>query len=152
MESGKKSKAIAVKPKPRKAIGIADLTDKQEEFCQLIADGHSQTHAYKIAFDAHEWKRVNLCSSASFLASNNPNVAARILALREELARITIWTRATSARELIDIVKDGGVLAKDKTAAVKELNQMHGYNQPTKIEISGKDGGAIETVVWQVID
>ena len=32
---------------------------------------------------------------------------------------------------------------KDVIAAVKELNAMHGYNAPQKLEVSGKDGFGI---------
>lgn len=123
---------------------INELTDQQEYFCQLVASGNTQAMAYKKAYLTDGWKPASIYSSASELASRN-KISVRIAALRKELEEKTLWTRANSAQVLIEIINDESASNKDRNTALKELNAMHGYNQPTKIEITGKDGGAIET-------
>lgn len=58
--------------------------------------------------------------------------------MQAELAAIQEWTREQSVKALVEIVY-GGNKAAEVIAAVKELNAMHGYNAPTKHELTGKD-------------
>ena len=55
--------------------------------------------------------------------------------MKGELAKVSLWTREQSVKVLAEIAgngeKDG-----DRVRAVSELNEMHGYNQPKKLDIS----------------
>lgn len=59
----------------------AALTPKQERFCQLIAGGTRQTHAYKEVYDVSKSADNSIYVSASELMAN-PKVKVRIDSLR----------------------------------------------------------------------
>jgi hypothetical protein len=83
------------------------LTAKQEAFAQGIADGLGQADAYRRAYDAEGMKDNTIYPRASELMKNR--------------------------RSRINREGTGSV----KVAAVKELNAMHGYNEPAKLNING---------------
>lgn len=64
-------------------------------------------------------------------------VAARIKELKAELADKELWTREDSVRTMKAVIADPEARCADKTAAVKVLNEMHGYNAPTELKHSG---------------
>ena len=66
----------------------------------------------------------------------NTFVIARVKELREELANKSLWTREQSVAVLIDVIGDGESKGGDKISAVKVLNEMQGFNAPTKSELT----------------
>jgi phage terminase small subunit len=70
--------------------------------------------------------------------AKEPEVAEAIKILKEELAEKTMWTRVKSMQTMIDVVNSEESRKSDVIAAVKVLNEMHGYNSPTKIDLSGE--------------
>lgn len=112
------------------------LTPKQEKFASCIADGMSQADAYRTAFNAENMKAETIHKRASELMGNG-EVAGRVQELRGNLATKALWTREMSVRALkvAYAVAKGQDNASGMTAAVKELNAMHGYNEPTKHQI-----------------
>lgn len=121
------------------------LTPKQEKFAQLVADGKTQADAYRGAYNATTMADKTIIETASKLMSDS-NVSTRVKELRQELSQKALWTREDSVRVLKEVIEDGR--AGDKTAAVKELNMMHGFNAPTKIEHSGEHNFNIR-VIWE---
>ncbi len=113
------------------------LTAKQEAFCQAIANGMNQSDAYRSAYDAGKMKPDVVNVKASQLASDG-KVTVRLTELREELANKSLWTREQSVAVLVDVIGEGDSRAGDKISAVKVLNEMQGFNAPTKLEVSGK--------------
>lgn len=112
------------------------LTPKQEAFAQAYVETGNASEAYREAYPkARSWKPETVHSKASHLL-NNGKVLARINELREELARLSLWTREQSVRALAEIVQTSDKPA-EIIAAVKELNAMHGYNAPERLEVSG---------------
>lgn len=65
------------------------------------------------------------------------NVSARVDEIRAELAKRSLWTREKSVEILSEIATDTEASRKDRTQAVRVLNDMHGYNAPTRVEHSG---------------
>ena len=63
-------------------------------------------------------------------------VKERIAVLRAEVDKIGLWSREQSARVLIDVIETSDRKA-DIVAATKVLNEMNGYNAPTKLEHTG---------------
>lgn len=118
---------------------------KREKFAQGVAAGKTQADAYREANPIcveRGWKDETVWKRASeWMASGE--VAGRVAELRAEVAEKALWTREDSIRALIPIV-DGAERENDRIAAVKVLNDMHGYNAPTKTEITGKDGAPIQ--------
>jgi hypothetical protein len=112
------------------------ITPKQEKFAQSIADGMSQADAYRTAFNCAKSKPQTVVENASRLMANS-NISARVAFLREKLSEKALWTREDSVRTLKSVLADGDAKPNDKTAAVKVLNDMHGFNAPTKLEVDG---------------
>ena len=123
-----------------------NLTAKQESFCQGIADGLGQADAYRAAYDAEGMKDNVIYARASELMKNG-KVADRIKELRSQVQEKQLWSREMSVKALVQAYREGS--GSVKVAAVKELNAMHGYNEPAKLNINGN---LVHKVVRQVID
>ena len=126
------------------------LTAKQELFAQCIADGMGQTDAYRTAYDAESMKDVTLYPLASKVMSNH-KVATRIAELKSMVVEKQLWTREMSVKGLIQAyrIAQDAKTSTGMTAAVKELNVMHGFNEPTKLSITGS---MIQRIQREVID
>lgn len=121
------------------------LTPREEKFAQGVADGLSQAEAYRQAYpSAAKWKDATVWSKASVLMRNG-KVQARVEEIRAELAKQALWSRMDSVATLKPIAT-GAEKDSDRIAAVKVLNEMHGYNAPTKLELTGKGGGPVQQV------
>lgn len=123
-----------------------NLTAKQEAFCQGIADGMGQADAYRAAYDVEGMKENGIYVNASKLMKNT-KIMQRIAELRSEVQEKQLWSREMSVKALVQAYREGS--GSVKVAAVKELNAMHGYNEPAKININGS---MIHKVVREVID
>ena len=115
----------------------AKLTAKQEAFAQGIADGLGQADAYRTAYDADGMKDSTIYSKASVLMSDG-KVAARVAELKAQVAEKQLWTREMSVKGLMSAYRIAleAKASAGMTAAVKELNVMHGYNEPTKVAVN----------------
>jgi hypothetical protein len=122
------------------------ITAKQEAFAQGIADGLGQADAYRRAYDAEGMKDNTIYPRASELMKNG-KVAARIAELRESVQEKQLWSREMSVKALVAAYREGS--GSVKVSAVKELNAMHGYNEPAKLNISGN---IVNRIQRQVID
>jgi len=113
------------------------LTAKQEAFCQGIADGLGQADAYRMAYDAEGMKDNTIYSKASVLMSDG-KVTARVAELKAQVAEKQLWTREMSVKGLMSAYRIAleAKASTGMTAAVKELNIMHGYNEPTKLAVN----------------
>lgn len=112
------------------------LTVKQEKFAQCIVDGMTQADAYRAAYDAENMKDATIWRKATDVI-DHPAVAARVAELKEKVASRAMWTREKSIKALIDAYNEGTPDTKIK--AVKELNMMHGFNAPQKIDHTSSD-------------
>lgn len=111
------------------------LTPKQETFAQHLSDGLSQSEAFRKAYPASvTWKDASVWQRASVMAANI-KVKSRVEQLRHALADLNLWTRADSVRVLREVTD--GDKGAERVAAVKELNAMHGFNEPVKVAMSG---------------
>lgn len=126
------------------------LTAKQETFCQGIADGMTQADAYRTAYSAGKMTDKTVWERASHLMKDD-KVAARVSELKQALAEKQLWSREMSVKGLVAAyrVASDGKNASGMTGAIKELNAMHGYNEPSKLNISGS---MINRIQRQVID
>jgi hypothetical protein len=117
----------------------AKLTAKQEAFAQGIADGLGQADAYRMAYDADGMKDSTIYSKASVLMSDG-KVAARVAELKAQVVEKQLWTREMSVKGLMSAYRIAleAKASSGMTAAVKELNIMHGYNEPTKHSVELK--------------
>ena len=113
------------------------LTAKQEAFAQGIADGLDQASAYRAAYDAEGMADNTIYARASELVRNS-KVADRIAELKGALAEKVLWTREMSVKALVQTFRESA--GSVRVAAVKELNAMHGYNEPSKLHVEGNIG------------
>ena len=120
------------------------LTAKQEAFAQGIADGLGQADAYRMAYDAEGMKENSVYVNASKLMKN-AKVTQRVSDLRSEMQEKQLWSREMSVKALVAAYREGSGAVK--VSAVKELNAMHGYNEPSKLNISGNMVTRIQRVV-----
>jgi phage terminase small subunit len=113
------------------------LTAKQEAFARFMSGGASQADAYRAAYNAKDMKAETIHKRASELMANGV-VAGRVAELREELANKSLWTREQSVAVLSAVVADNAAKHNDRISAVKVLNDMQGFNAPTKHEVEAK--------------
>jgi len=117
------------------------LTPQQELFAQNVAAGKSQAEAYRTAYPrSAKWKSVHQTASRMMA---NANISARVDEIRAEIAEKGLWTREESVKTLKGVIANPDK-AGDITAAVKELNAMHGFNEPIKHQVTGADGGPVQ--------
>lgn len=115
------------------------LTPKQEKFAQCVADGMTQADAYRTAFDVSPTtKQETVYKRAGELMSDGA-ISGRVAELRQQLSAKALWTRQDSVQALISVLSNPES-QKDVIAAVKELNAMHGFNAPQKMELGGTLG------------
>jgi hypothetical protein len=126
---------------------MANLTPKQEAFCQAICDGMSQSDAYRHAYNASKMKSETIQNSAHQLIQNR-EVTARIQELRGKLEAKQIWTREQSVKTAIRAIKmaiNNG-RPSDMLKGVEVLNKMHGYDAPIKHDVKSTGGFNINIV------
>ena len=111
------------------------LTAKQEAFCQAIASGMNQSDAYRSAYSAGKMKSESVNVNASKLCADT-KVALRVAELKDEIAAKALWTREDSVLTLKYVI-DASDKGMEITGAVKVLNEMHGYNAPKEINVTG---------------
>lgn len=122
------------------------LTAKQEAFAQAVSGGMNQSDAYRSAYDAGNMKAETIQNNAYKLMNDN-EVAARVTELKSELATKALWSRERSVQALANIADGSEAKANEIVAAIKELNLMHGFNAPTKVELGGNLIHRIERVI-----
>jgi len=115
------------------------LTAQQEAFCKCIADGMNNSDAYRSAYDVSKTtdKSVNELASR---AMKNVKIASRVKELKAKLESKQLWSREHSVKVLANIALQKDAQLSAKVSAVKELNMMHGYNEPIKLDHMSKDG------------
>lgn len=116
------------------------LTPKQEKYVQELIKGKSQREAYKAAYPkSTNWKENTVDRNACELLKNN-KVLTRYKALQRKAENKAVWTREQAINDLVKVKQlcEQYILDNDnidsKTAnvvlsAIKELNNMCGYNE-----------------------
>lgn len=113
------------------------LTPQQEAFAQSMAKGMRQSEAYRVAYPKSElWKNETVWARASEMMADG-KVIVRVNELKGALVEKELWSREQSVAILADIALAEDSRKGDRIKAVSELNRMHGFEAPTKIEHSG---------------
>lgn len=119
---------------------------RHEMFAQEVASGGSKTDAFLEAYPhAAEWKPAAAHVKASMMGAR-PDVQARIAWLQERAADTAVFTRAQHIARL-NALSRSAEKAGEYTAAVKaeeNRGKAAGF-YPTRVELTGKGGGPIET-------
>ncbi|MGA9046321.1 terminase small subunit [Sulfuricurvum sp.] len=109
------------------------LTLKQERFVSSYLETGNASEAYRVSYEVQNMKPESINRKATELMQNG-NITARIGELRNELVKSGIWSREDSVKKLKEALSIADK-ATDIVSVVKELNAMHGYNAPQKIEV-----------------
>ena len=122
------------------------LSSKNEKFCTLVAGGDSLTDAFKkVNPHAENWLLKSVCNSASRLARRE-DVAERLKELEmkteKEFIKEFVVEKSHTAKVMAKITIDPEAKDSDKIAACKALNDMYGYNSPSKsnVDHTSSDG------------
>jgi len=117
---------------------MSKLTPKQEKFCRGIADGLSQSDAYRNAYNCKKSQPATIQNKASAMCRED-RIKARITELRQSLQKKDLWKREDSVSALIDVIMhDPSAKAGDRVRAVGELNKMHGWQSST-VDLTNSD-------------
>lgn len=119
---------------------------RHELFAQEVATGRTKTDAY-IEFypGASEWKASAVNVKASMLFAR-PEVKARVAFLQEKAADASVFTLAAHLARL-NALSIAAEKSGDFAPAVKaeEMRGKAAGFYPTKVELTGKGGGPIES-------
>ena len=128
---------------------LKPLTYKQEAFAQAVAVGATQNRAYRLAYDPKKATNKTISEEGCKLAAN-PKIRARIEEIKEELSKQVLWTKERSVAVLSGIAVGKGELSSVKVSAVKELDLMHGFNFPKKVDVTVKGPLSIDEMTKNI--
>lgn len=74
-------------------------------------------------------------------------IAGRIQVLREALSACALWSRRESVMALRDIAT-GNAPASERIQAIRELNLMHGYSEPERLQPQRGELSPIADADW----
>lgn len=117
---------------------MSTLTPKQEKFAQLYVELGNASEAYRVAYDSKaKAEGVNVEASKML---KDPKITLRVQELREALEEKSLWKRLDSIKTLAGIADGTDPEAKpsDRVNAVKALNTMHGWDAPSKLDVTTK--------------
>ena len=126
---------------------MTDLTPRQEAFAKLVANGSNKSDAYRKAYNSKS--SIQSLAVRGNETAKIPHVAARIAELKADVRKLELWSKEDSIKALISIIKAPDK-ASDVVAAVKELNNMHGFNSATELKHTGDI--AITQIVRKIVD
>lgn len=121
-------------------------TERHELFAQEVAGGRTKTDAYLEVYEsARSWKPAAVHVKACTLAAR-PEVKSRIAFLQQAAADATVFTLGVHLARLHSLSM-AAEKAGDFPAAVKaeeNRGKAAGF-YPTKVELTGRGGGPIES-------
>jgi phage terminase small subunit len=107
----------------------------QRTFCENIALGATQTAAARVAGYSDPGARGSLLMK-------KPEIRTQIEELREETRKASLITRERAVEGLLESIEHAR-LVDDPGAMIRgwqELNRMHGFHAPTKLEVDLPEG------------
>lgn len=122
------------------------LNANQEKFANLIFEGIAPSEAFKQCWKWENHSKQAIATDAN-RRLNNPKIAARIDELKAKAAKnsmITVESLIAELEEARDVAKEEGQSSAMVSATMGKA-KLTGLDKQI-IEVSGKNGGAIETV------
>ena len=111
------------------------LTAKQEAFVQKIIEGYSQADAYRSAYNTKRMSDKTVWENASRLMADS-KVTARVMELRNELAKPSIMTAQQRLEWLTQLIQSEEETTSDKLRAADIMNKMQGeYVQKVEADV-----------------
>ena len=123
-----------------------NLTPKQESFCQLYIELGNASEAYRQSYDADSMNENTVHRNASALLDNN-KIATRLDRIRKEHSRrhnITVDSLLLELEEARQAAFEGErPQVSAAVSATMGKAKILGFDKQV-VELSGKDGGAID--------
>jgi hypothetical protein len=91
----------------------------------------NQSDAYRASYNVKNATLKSINELASKV-KGNVKVQSRIDELKKKLEKKQLWTRENSVKVLGSIAAGKDMPTAARVSAIKELNAMHGFNEPTK--------------------
>lgn len=126
------------------------IKKKHVLLAEKLFSGMSQVDAYKEVCDTSNQGEATIRQQANQYA-NSARVKALMDEMKTKMVEKYLWKREDSVialKDAIDMAK-GADNPAGVVAAVKELNAMHGFNAPQKLDITSKIS-KIERVIVKV--
>lgn len=122
------------------------LTHKQEQFAQLVANGSTQSDAYRMAYDTSGYTDKSIHENASKLA-NDAKVAPRIGEIQEEIRIAAGISLGYITKEILEDIKNLKIGSQSNNSAQRlmDLAKLHGL-VVDKQEHSGSV--AVQSLPW----
>ncbi|CAB4159785.1 hypothetical protein UFOVP726_15 [uncultured Caudovirales phage] len=119
---------------------------RMELFAQEVTAGRTKTDAYIEAYPkAADWKTSAVNVKASMLAAR-PDVKARLAYLQQKAADVSVFTLAAHLARLNALSVDAQQKGEFSSAVTAEISRGKAAGfYPTKVELTGRGGGPIET-------
>jgi len=125
---------------------MASLTQKQEAFALAYVETGSAAEAYRTAYDVKAATQHSTIYSAASHLLADPKIATRVAELQAQAAKLSLYTVKAAFDEYEAARKLA--MGDNPSAAVAAINgkvKLFGLDRPTRVEHTGKDGGAIQT-------
>jgi hypothetical protein len=111
---------------------MAKLTDKQEKFCyEYVLHLNASKAAINAGYSENSAKEIG-CENLT-----KPNIRARIKYMQDNLAETAQLSALRVLKEHEKIAFNDAEKTADKQKSLDSINNMLGYNAPTKNEYSG---------------
>lgn len=125
------------------------LTPKQEAFTVAFFETGNAAEAYRRAYEVSPDAKDHWVYVEASQLLDHPKITLRLKEIQEQAARHSIYTRNKAAEEY-EAARVLAVSVNNPSAAVAAITgkvKLYGLEAPTKskAEITGKDGGPIET-------
>lgn len=123
------------------------LTPKQEAFALAYLETGNAAEAYRRAYEVSESARDSWIYVEACQLLDNPKIALRLEELQAQAAKLSLYSKKAAfeeyeaARELAHKVENPSAAV----AAVSGKVKLFGLDRPGRWEITGPDGGPIQT-------
>ena len=123
------------------------LSPVEERFAVYVATGKTQAAAYREANPRSKTWTDGAVYVKAHLLMQRAKVRRRVQEVQQLLVDRSLWSREESVRALRGVIENPE-RKSDIIAAVRELNAMHGFHAPQRLEHSG----AIVAIERRIID
>ena len=123
------------------------LSPVEERFAVYVATGKTQAAAYREANPRSKAWTDGAVYVKAHLLMQRTKVQRRVREVQQLLVDRSLWSREESVRALRGVIENPE-RKSDIIAAVRELNAMHGFHAPQRLEHSG----AIVAIERRIID
>ena len=124
-----------------------ELTPKQEAFALAYVETGSAAEAYRRAYDVRAATQHSTIYSAASRLLAAPKIAARVGELQDQAASLSLYT-VKAAFEEYEAARLLAHEVENPSAAVAAVSgkvKLFGLDRPGRVEVSGPDGGPIQT-------